>query len=416
METITRNNHRLEVQAVHGDIGAYPEKYIYCYGGRGGGKSKTVARLVPAHCWENPGLISLVTRKTFPSLKITAMKDTLNAIEQMGIPGTFYKSDSYFQYINGSITYFLPLYTSTGGKNERLKSLDLNIVWIEEPTECTQQDFDYLNPSVRLPGLHKFYFTFNPPETSDHWIYKKYDIQKSKGMAQRVHFSLEDNPLLPDDIKQELYDLKETDEGLYLRFAKGEWGIDVLRERVWENVHRGVLRNEPTNIFGGIDHGYTAPACAYIYGLYDNDIYIIDEVYKRKMQPEEFGFRIIEMLKRNHIRPNSIPFHADSEDPKTNDKLKDFRWENKSYSLWIIPAKKGKGSVKASLKEVRSYKVLIDEEKCPNAWREIPYWIFPKDRDGNISEEPLGINDHSCMALCYGVMGQLKGKIQLYVV
>ena len=408
METITRNNHRLEVQAVHGDIGAYPEKYIYCYGGRGGGKSKTVARLVPAHCWENPGLISLVTRKTFPSLKITAMKDTLNAIEQMGIPGTFYKSDSYFQYINGSITYFLPLYTSTGGKNERLKSLDLNIVWIEEPTECTQQDFDYLNPSVRLPGLHKFYFTFNPPETSDHWIYKKYDIQKSKGMAQRVHFSLEDNPLLPDDIKQELYDLKETDEGLYLRFAKGEWGIDVLRERVWKNIHRGVLPTGKPK-FGGLDWGWNDPTVFHMYGLHDNDVYMVDEIYKRHKQPEEIGKMMLEMFKKYKMAKDSIPIYADNDSPANNKKLSDM-------GFWVIPTKKYSGSVEDGIIKVRMLTVYIDEEKCPNGWREVSNWIYPKDQNGNTKEKPIEFNDHSCATLRYAVVGFMKGKIQLYVV
>lgn len=408
METITRNNHKLEVQVVHEDIYAYPEKYIYCYGGRGGAKSKTVARFVPVHCWENPGLVSLVTRKTFGSLKLTAMKDTLRAIEEMGIPGTLYKSDSYFQYINGSITYFLPLYTATGGKNERLKSLDLNLVWMEEPTECSEQDFDYLNPSVRLPGLHKFYFTFNPPETSEHWIYKKYDRQKSKGMARRVHFALEDNPLLPDDIKQELYDLKETDEGLYLRFAKGEWGIDVLRERVWENIRRGILpKGKPK--FAGLDWGWNDPTVFHMFGLHDNDVYMVDEIYKRHTQPEVIGEMIIEMIKSYHMAKDSIPIHADNDNPANNKKLSDM-------GLWIIPTKKYSGSVEDGIIKVRMLIVYIDEENCPNGWREVSNWVYPKDRNGITKEKPIEINDHSCATLRYGVVGFMGGKLQLYIV
>ena len=40
METITRNKHDLDVGMVHEEIYGYPEKYIYCYGERGGVKSK----------------------------------------------------------------------------------------------------------------------------------------------------------------------------------------------------------------------------------------------------------------------------------------------------------------------------------------------------------------------------------------
>ncbi len=407
-ETITRNKHNLDVEMVHPETYNFLEKYLYFYGGRGGGKSKTVARLVPLHCWENPGTVALITRKTFPSLRITAMKDTLKAIEEMNIPGMFYKSDSYFLYVNGSIIYFLPLYTSTGGKNERLKSLDLNIVWMEEATECALSDFMTLNPSVRLEGIRKWYFTFNPPETSQHWLYKTYDIQKSEGTARRVHFGLKDNPLLPVEIIEELNNLKNIDEGLYLRFAKGEWGIDVLRERVWDNVHRGKLTDKKPK-FGAIDWGWSDPTVFNPYGLQDNDVYVMNEIYKRRKQPEEIGDMIIEMLKGYHISKGGIPIYADSEAPEKNAKLTDM-------GLWIVPVKKGKGSVEKGIVKVRTLTVYIDEDKCPNTWREVTNWIYPKDKDGNTKEKPVEYNDHCCDTLRYGVVGFMGEELQLSVV
>jgi len=408
METITRNNHDIDMQMVHPEIINYPEKYIYCYGGRGGGKSKTIARIVVLHCWENPNTIFLVTRKTFPSLRLSAMKDTLDVIEELEIPGTFHKSESYFQFINGSIIYFLPQYTSTGGRNDRLKSIDLNGVWMEEPTECAALDFDKLFPNVRLPGVDKYYFTFNPPETSEHWLYKKYDEHKERGIGRKVHFGLEDNPLLRKDIKEELEYLKNTDMGLYLRFAKGEWGIDVLRERVWENIHRGILPTGKPK-FAGLDHGWNDPMVFHLYGLHDKDVYMVDEIYKTHKQPEEFGELIIEMLKQYHIGKDSIPIYADCDSPEKNQKLNDM-------GLWVIPTKKYKGSVEDGIVKVRSLTVYIDEDKCPNGWRETTNWIYPKDKDGNTKEKPIEYNDHSCATLRYGVTGFMGSKLQLFIV
>lgn len=408
METITRNNHDIDVEMVHGEVYGYPEKYMYCYGGRGGGKSKTVARLVVLHCWENPGITALVTRKTFPALRITAMKDTLDIIEELEIPGIFHKSDSYFQFINGSIIYFLPQYTSTGGKNERLKSLDLNVVWMEEATECSLQDFENLNPSVRKIGLHKWYFTFNPPETSEHWLYGNYDRQKELGTARRVHFGLRDNPLLPEDVIQELNNLKHIDEGLYLRFAKGEWGIDVLRERVWENIHRGTLPTGKPK-FAGLDWGWNDPTVFHLYGLHDKDVYMVDEIYKTHKQPEEVGKMIVSMLKQYHIGKDSIPIYADSDSPEKNERLSDM-------GLWIVPTKKYSGSVEDGIVKVRMLTVYIDEERCPNGWREVTNWIYPKDKDGKTKEKPIEYNDHSCATLRYGVTGFMGSKVQLYIV
>lgn len=394
---------RLHCAMVHPECYDYIEPYQYYYGGRGGGKSKTVARIIPLLAWSHPNLVALVTRKTFPSLRITAMQDTLDAVNQMDIPGTYFEQKRVFEFINGSKIHFSPLYIARN-RNERLKSFEYNVLWMEEPTECAKADFDNLAPARRLPGIHRTYFTFNPPETSEHWLYHLFNRQYAKKQARKVHFGLEENPLLPVDVRQELYDLKEIDIGLYKRFAEGEWGIDVKRKRVWTNIMLGTLPGKSELWFGGIDHGWNNPSSWHLYGLYDNDIYVVDEVYKSHMQPEEFGVKIMEAIVRNGLNPARVPNAADSEAPDKNRKLQ-------QCGLWVIPAVKGKGSVEKGVVEVRRYKVYVDDEKCPNAWRELTSYIYPEDRDGKILEEPMTIDNHSCDDLRYAVMTILKQKL-----
>jgi len=371
------------------EVYSYKEKYLYLFGGRGGGKSEDAARCVVTLCYENSNHEFLVTRKTLPSLKISAMRNILDVIDMMDIPGEHHITDHYFEFLNGSRIYFLPLYT-TRGRNERLKSINLNGVWMEEPTECTKQDFDILAPAVRRAGIHRWYFTFNPPENSDHWLYKNYDIQAQEGTARKIHYPIEDNPLLPEDTKQELYALKDVDKGLYLRFAEGKWGIDVKRKRVWENVQRGILERTPDEWFGGIDFGWSNPASVHLYGLFDRwNLYMTGEVYGRRMQADELGNKIIIMLKQNNLKPYQVIFYADAEAPDQIEALR-------GLGLIIVATHKGKGSVAKGISAVRRYTIYIDEEKCPNGWCELTGYIYPEDTNGNVSEEPIKVNNHSC--------------------
>jgi len=391
----------------HEEVMDYLEKYLFFYGGRGGGKSKTAALDIAERGWTIAGLQTLVTRKTLPSLRITAMKDTLDAIEKLKIPGHFKKSEYTYYYDNGSMIYFFPLFEQAR-RSTRLKSLDLNVIWAEEATEMTKLDFDEIKWTMRLPGFRQMIFTFNPPENGNHWLYKEYERQKAKGRARKIHFDIEDNPLLPEDEKQELRDLKGIDKGLYLRYAIGKWGIDVIRNRVWTNIHLGVLEDKkPT--FGGIDHGYSHPAAVHLFREKNDELNVMDEIYVRRHQPEELGELIAQMLKDWNLKKSEFPFHADSEDPAANDMLE-------SMGFYIIPATKGPGSVNEGIEAVRRLKVIVDEEKCPNAWRELPAWIYKKDKDGKSTEKPVEFNDHCCATIRYAVLGERDEELQLSVV
>jgi phage terminase large subunit len=407
METISkisRQGQDLYVQMVHPEVVQDTTKYHWYYGGRGGGKSKTAARKVAINLWHRAGNRGLVTRKTFPSLRITAMKDVLDAIEFMQIPGEYKASENTFYYDNGSSVLFLPLYEQAR-RSERLKSLDLNLIWAEEATEMSLDDYKNLKWTMRLPGIRQMIFSFNPPERADHWLYREYERQVAKGQALKVHFDIEDNPLLPEDLKRELYDLKHTDAGLFERYAKGTWGIDVVRDRVWENVHFGRYNGKPKS--GGQDWGYSDPSVTLFIHRTDGKLYIMDEIYKRRKQPEEIGAMIEERFKAWGIKKSEFPIHADSANKTENEKLR-------SMGFWIKPSKKGKGSVNEGIIEARKLEIIIDEERCPNAAREIPNWVYRKDRDGNTLDEPVDFDDHCPACVRYNVLGEKQSRLQIY--
>ena len=92
MKTIIETDEALEMYVAHPEIYYMDEKYIFGYGGRGGGKSKSFARFLVNYALEYPGLVELVTRKAMSSLRITAMKDFLAVCEEMGVNGYMHES------------------------------------------------------------------------------------------------------------------------------------------------------------------------------------------------------------------------------------------------------------------------------------------------------------------------------------
>jgi len=388
MKTIIETDEALEMYVAHPEIYYMDEKYIFGYGGRGGGKSKSFARFLVNYALEYPGLVELVTRKAMSSLRITAMKDFLAVCDEMGVNGYMHESQpAEYRFANGSVTHFAPLFLSDKGKNERLKSLDLNIVWFEEPPECQKQDITEILPNLRLPGVRKAFFSFNPPATSEHWIYELYDMFSQQGKAAKVHFALDDNPALPQDVKDELMAYKDQDKGYYLRYAVGEWGIDVVEDRIWKNIVAGKFEGVPDNPFVGIDFGWVHPSSAHLYNLTRDKIYVMDEVFGSYIKDRDFGDMIVKMVEDNGLNPRHVPSFADSADPEGIDDLED-------AGVNVEPVEKYAGSVSDSIKHIRKFQIVIDIDKCPHAYEQDRAYQNKTDRNGKpIEDTPVKAND-----------------------
>ena len=66
-------------------------------------------------------------------------------------------------------------------------------------------------------------------------------------------------------------------------------------------------------------------------------------------------------------------------------------------------------NVKAKIDTTRETKIHIDES-CVNLIREMPMYEWKKDRNGELTEEPVKKNDHAIDALCYAVYG-VRGEL-----
>lgn len=110
---------------------------------------------------------------------------------------------------------------------EKIKSItfangELTDIWVEEATECLEQDINQLK--VRLRGgksKKQMVLSFNPINIQ-HWI-KKHFVDS--GLATVCFSTYKDNKFLTDDDRKALEDLKKIDEYTYEVYCLGKWGI-----------------------------------------------------------------------------------------------------------------------------------------------------------------------------------------------
>jgi len=96
----------------------------------------------------------------------------------------------------------------------------------------------------------------------------------------------------------------------------------------------------------------------------------------------------------------SIPIYADSAEPNRIEEIA-------SAGYNIYPADK---SVKDGIDYVKRKKKHIHRESH-NLIKELKFYKWKTDRNGNIEDEPVKFNDHGCDALRYGCYTDYKMNI-----
>jgi phage terminase large subunit len=186
-----------------------------------------------------------------------------------------------------------------------------------------------------------------------------------------------------------LEDMKDRDYVYYQIYALGEWG--VLGNLIFTNYSVEEIPtddNEYSSIYQGLDFGFNDPSAYIKIGFKDDELYIYDELYLRGLTNNELIPYVQEKAGKGRII-------ADSSEP---DRIKEFRQAN----VDISPAVKGKDSIKAGLDWAKRMKIYI-HPRCINFINEIQGYKYREDKDGNVYDEPIDINNHLMDALRYAL-------------
>ena len=174
-----------------------PHRYKVAYGGRGSGKSWSMARALLVKAANEPTRV-LCAREIQRSIKQSVHTLLNDQIQALGL-GPFYEVlETEIRGLNGSTFSFTGLATNTV---ESIKSFEgCDIVWVEEAQTVSKKSWDILIPTIRKPNS-EIWVSFNPNIDTDD-TYKRFVVEKPDN-AKVVKVNYTDNPWFPEVLEIE---------------------------------------------------------------------------------------------------------------------------------------------------------------------------------------------------------------------
>lgn len=363
-------------------------RYNVLIGGSGSGKSVYATQHYLQKLMKDPGRKLLVIRKIGRTLRDSVWAEFSSTISKWGINQLVEKRVSVFEMelANRSSILFRGLDDS-----EKIKSIEgLTDIWIEEANEITETDFFQLD--LRLRGKaripYQIMLTLNPNDYYS-WV-KKTFVDNKADDAFVLNTNYKDNKFLDDRYIKVLEDLINKDMTYYRIYALGEWcpvGSTIFSN--WQTLEVSVNDSDYDSILMGMDFGFNDPSAVVKVGIKDGDIYILDELYKRELTNMELMERVADQFGKGYR------LTADSSEPS---RIKEF----KQNGFKAIPAVKGKDSVLRGIDFLRTKKIYVSPQ-CQNFINEIRGYKYREDKNGNVLEEPVDINNHLLDSLRYAI-------------
>jgi len=169
-------------------------RYYFITGGRGSGKSWTLALFLLNLTYES-GHVILFTRWTLTSAFISIIPEFIDKIGLMGKDQDFEITQSeIINRLTGSKIIFRGIKTSQGTATANLKSIAGVTTWVlDEAEELTDEDvFDRIDLSIRSKERDNRVILVMNPSFKSHWIYKRW-IEKEKQECTYIHTTYLDN-------------------------------------------------------------------------------------------------------------------------------------------------------------------------------------------------------------------------------
>lgn len=220
-----------------------PKRVKVLYGGRGSGKSWTIARTIIAMCAERP-LRVLCARETQKSIQESVHRLLKDQIGYMGLHNAFDVMEQKICGRNGSEITFIGI-RQQGVAN--LKSYEgTDICWIEEAANVTTKSWDVLIPTIRKERS-EIWLSFNPELDTDP-TYQRF-VENPPDDSWVVQVNYNDNPFFPVELEKERLQWKQRDPVGYETVWEGKCRPTVegaiYTKEIQDVMSEGRIRNVP---------------------------------------------------------------------------------------------------------------------------------------------------------------------------
>ena len=339
----------------------------------------------------------IVARLKATWVTATVLKDFLDVLKDYGL----YNKKNHNKSVGAGVyTLYTTEFWFLGLDDEqRIHGMKSDAFWINEAVEASFDDYAQL--MQRCSGFAILDYN---PSYDEHWIYDK--ICKREKTCY-MHSTMLDNPLIPDNAKEQILSYEPTDYNIQQGTAdKRKWQIYGLGKRasleglIYSNW--GYCKEIPIGIKKrgyGMDFGFTNDFTGIVDCAFENNtLYLDEKCYLTHMESND----IIKFYKT--IPPMKVM--SESADPRLVKEIK-------NSGVKIYPIIKGAGSIEASISVMQGYRILITE-KSVNLIKEIKNytWQFDEKTKRFINKPADGQADHLLDASRYWVMGEIMGRIK----
>ena len=376
----------------------YPHRYKIAYGGRGGGRSWTVARLLLLSAIKGKKRI-LCARELQTSIADSVHRLLSDQIRELGLADFFIITRHEIRSITGSVFIFKGLRHNAS----EIKSMEgIDICWVEEAHNVSPESWDYLTPTIRKKGS-EIWVTFNPVD-EDLDTYQRFIIQDQPDIV-RVYSTVFDNPFAPEILLEQAESDRKSDPDRYdwvwLGNPRKLTEASIFGDKV--TIKEFETPQNVDRFYYGMDFGFSQdPSVVLRSYVVANTLYIDYEAGGVGIEINELPRLMLEIPECT-----KWPIVADSSRPETISYLR-----NKGFRMQSSP--KWAGSIEDGIEFLRSFDAIVIHPRCKIMVDESRWYSYKVDKaTGHILPKPVDAHNHGWDALRYAYADRIRNKSKL---
>jgi phage terminase large subunit len=354
-------------------------------GGTRSGKSYSALQWILVKALSEPNVVISVVRKSFPSMRVSIMRDWIGILKDLGIwnEERWSATEHIYSFDNGTIVEFMSIDNA-----EKRKGSARDYLFVDESNELSREDWFQLFIRTRKKSI----IAYNPSFGTNHYIFNEIHTHPEADVYISTY---KDNPYLEKQLVEEIERLKDINPEYYKIYGLGLPGNNVgtifsinLVEEVPENAEFVAF---------GFDYGFTVdPTALVAIWKRDKDLFIDELIYRKGMVTSD----IADALQKLEVGREEI--WADSAEPRLNEEL---------YRLGfnVKPVKKGKDSIRMGIDLMMQYRLIVTK-RSSNIIKEFGEYVWTQDKNGNFENIPVDYSNHAIDAIRYVCMERLNAK------
>ena len=350
-------------------------------GGTRSSKTYSLCQLFIVKALNETGKVFTICRKTLPALKGTAYRDIINLLKELDLYREENHNKSELSYIlgNNNLLEFISI-----DQSQKISGRKRDYLWLNEANEFNYEDYQQLI----LRTTDKVYLDYNPSDPYS-WIYDKVITRDDCTFIKSTYKA---NPFLDKDTIAEIERLKDIDPDYWRVYGLGE--IGSIQTMIFRNFQ--LVDEVQGRLVGyGLDFGFTnSPTALVAIYISDDNLYIKEMLYEKRLTNTDLANK----LKEFRIDRQS-EIIGDSAEPKSIEEI--YR-----QGFNIKPAKKGAG-IHLGIDIMRRYKLHITKDSL-NAIKEFRGYKWATDKNGDVLNVPVKVNDHLIDATRYLCLNKLS--------